>query len=160
MASFDEALASPAMQLADVRRRQGKSGWGIALEQDLGATLGGFLRAGRHDGRTEPYSFAAIDDAVSAGLVWQREGHTLGLAWASQGLSASHRRFLAAGGSDFFLGDGRLNYGRERVLEAYCSAALGERLKLSLDLQQIAHPAYNRDRGPATTLALRLHAEM
>jgi len=165
MAAFDEALASPALQLADVRRRQAKTGWGVALEQDLSPTLGGFLRAGRHDGRTEPYSFAAIDNAVSAGLVWrgspwQRDDNALGLAWASQGLSASHRRFLAAGGVDFFLGDGRLNYGREQVLEAFYSAALDARLKVSLDLQQISHPAYNRDRGPATALALRLHAEL
>lgn len=160
MARFDDALASPGLQLADVRRRQAKQGWGIALEQELTPSLGGFFRAGHHDGRTEPYSFAAIDDAVSAGLVWQQSFGTLGLAWASHGLSPSHRRFLAAGGSDFFLGDGALAYGRERVLEAYWSTELTARLKLSLDLQQIAQPGYNRDRGPARSFALRLHAEM
>jgi hypothetical protein len=168
MASFDDALAAAGAGvpvLDGVRRRQAKVGWGLALEQELGATLGGFARLGRHDGRTEPYSYAAIDDAVSAGLVWRgaawsRSEDELGLALASNGLSASHRRFLAAGGSDFFLGDGRLNYGREDIAEAYYAAALARGLKLSLDLQHIAHPGYNRDRGPVNLLALRLHAEL
>ena len=82
------------------------------------------------------------------------------MALASHGLSAAHRRFLAAGGTDFFLGDGRLRYGREVIFEAFYSAALGERLWLSADLQHIRAPAYNRDRGPVRLLALRLHAEL
>ncbi len=168
MANFDDALAAAAggvPTLDGVRRRQAKVGWGLALEQELGATLGAFVRLGRHDGKTEPYSYASIDDAVSAGLnwrgaAWSRADDEVGLALASNGLSPSHRRFLAAGGSDYFLGDGRLNYGRETIAEAYYAAALGHGLKLSLDLQHIARPGYNRDRGPVNLLALRLHAEL
>ena len=75
-------------------------------------------------------------------------------------MSASHRRFLAAGGSDFFIGDGRLRYGREFLIEAFYSAALSHGIKLTLDLQHISNPAYNRDRGPVRFIALRLHAEL
>jgi hypothetical protein len=168
MARYDEALAAAGdapPELDGVRRVQSKRGWGMAAEQALSDSLGGFLRLGRHDGATEPYSFASIDDAASLGLVlrgsaWQRGDDQLGLALASNGLSAAHRRFLAAGGADFFIGDGRLNYGRETIFEAFYSAALGKGLKLSLDAQHIAHPAYNRDRGPVRLFALRLHVEL
>ena len=168
MARFDEALAAAGGTvpvLDSVRRLQAKRGWGLAFEQTLGTTLGGFLRLGRHDGRTEVYSFAAIDNAISAGLVWkgtawQRAGDQFGLAIASQGLSAPHRRYLAAGGSDFFVGDGALHNGRETIVEATYTAALVRGLWLTLDFQHIKNPAYNRDRGPAQTLALRLHAEL
>ena len=170
MGSFDEALADAAAtggvpELARVRRLQAKQGLGVALEQTLSDTLGGFVRLGRHDGKTEVYSFAAIDNALSAGLVWkgaawQRADDQLGLAFASDGLSAAHQRFLAAGGSDFFVGDGRLRYGRETVLEAFYNLALVRGWTLALDLQHIGNPAYNRDRGPAQAVALRLHAEL
>jgi hypothetical protein len=170
MARFDDALAAAAgsgqaPELAGVRRLQSKRGWGVAAEQALTDSLGGFVRFGRHDGATEPYSFASIDNSASAGLVWRgstwgRGDDQLGLALASNGLSAAHRRFLAAGGVDFFIGDGRLNYGRETLVEAFYSAAVGRGLKLSLDAQHIAHPAYNRDRGPVNLFALRLHIEL
>jgi len=88
------------------------------------------------------------------------EGHQLGLAVASSGLSAAHQRFLAAGGSDFFVGDGQLRYGREMLLEVFYNLALAQGWALALDLQHIGNPAYNRDRGPAHTVALRLHAEL
>ena len=170
MARFDDALAAAAgngltPELSGMRRVQSKRGWGLAAEQALTETLGGFVRVGRHDGATEPYSFASIDNAVSSGLVWRgaawgRAADELGVAVASSGLSASHRQFLAAGGSDFFIGDGQLRYGRESLIEVFYSAALNESIKLSLDLQHINNPAYNRDRGPARFIALRLHAEL
>ena len=169
MAGFDEALrAAPpgaVPRLDTVRRLQSKQGWGLAADQELAESVGGFVRLGSHDGRTEPYSFSAIDNAFSAGLVWsgsawRRAEDQLGVALASNGLSGAHQRYLAAGGTDFFIGDGRLNYGRETIVEAYYSAALAPALRLSFDFQQIANPAYNRDRGPVRTFALRLHAEL
>jgi len=170
MGNFDEALADAAVtgaapELPRVRRLQAKQGFGVALEQTLGDTLGGFVRLGRHDGKTEVYSFAAIDNALSAGLVWkgaawQRADDQLGLAFASDGLSAAPPRFRAAGGRHVFVGDGRQRYGRETVLEAFYNLALVRGWTLALDLQHIGNPAYNRDRGPAQAVALRLHAEL
>jgi carbohydrate-selective porin OprB len=75
------------------------------------------------------------------------------------GLAPAHRRYLAAGGLGFFIGDGQLNYAAEQVAEAYYSLALRERLWLAADAQYIRNPAYNADRGPVRLWALRLHAE-
>ena len=43
---------------------------------------------------------------------------------------------------------------------AALTRALAQGWALALDLQHIGNPAYNRDRGPAHTVALRLHAEL
>ena len=163
-ASFADAQQAPQLDLAAVRRDQAKRGWGLALEQELGDGIGAFARVGANDGRTEPYAFAAIDRSVSAGAVvqgghWQRPADRAGIAWLRNGLSGDHRRFLAAGGSDFFLGDGALRYASEQTLELYYSLALASRLWLSADAQHIRHPGYNADRGPVKVYSVRLHAE-
>jgi carbohydrate-selective porin OprB len=72
------------------------------------------------------------------------------------GLSAEHRAYLAAGGKGFLLGDGRLDYAGETILEAYYRVQLGPHAQISPDLELVANPGYNRDRGPATVLTLRL----
>lgn len=164
---FDEALAATggsAPSLDGVRRRQAKSGWGLSAEQRFGADLGGFARVAASDGRAEPYAFTSIDQSCAAGLVlagasWSRPRDSIGLAWTWNGLSDAHRRYLAAGGSDFFLGDGALTYARERMVEAYAAFALNTALTFSLDLQQVRAPGYNADRGPARFFGARLHAE-
>ena len=77
------------------------------------------------------------------------------------GLSKPHRDYLAAGGQGFFLGDGRLSYATERILEtSYYSFSLVKKTALFLGLQHVVHPGYNRDRGPADFLSLRIHAEI
>jgi high affinity Mn2+ porin len=81
------------------------------------------------------------------------------LGVARNGLSSVHRRYLSAGGLDFFIGDGRLNYGTEQVMEAYYSLALTSKMWVTLDWQRIRNPAYNRDRGPVQIYGARLHAE-
>ena len=65
-----------------------------------------------------------------------------------------------AGGAGFFLGDGRLNYRPERIVEAYYSFRMTEGAWLSLDLQHIGNPGYNADRGPARVFGIRLHTEL
>jgi carbohydrate-selective porin OprB len=63
------------------------------------------------------------------------------------------------GGLGFLLGDGRLNYGREDILEGYYNAHVWRGLYYALDGQWIHHPGYNRDRGPALVEALRMHID-
>ena len=70
------------------------------------------------------------------------------------------RRSASFRGLGFFLGDGRLNYGTEKILEAYYSAAVVDHLTVGLDYQYIDNPAYNRDRGPVSVFGLRVHAEV
>lgn len=169
MGGFDDAVAAGARlaqtpDLAGVRRRQAKRGWGINLEQSLARDTGAFMRASRGDGRTETYAFTEIDRSLSAGLSfngrrWQRAADEAGIALVRNGLSADHRRYLQAGGLGFFLGDGRLNYRPERTLEAWYSFKFTAPLWLTLDYQRVANPGYNADRGPAQVLSLRLHTE-
>ncbi len=168
MGSFDDALALAAAtggtpDLSQVRRDQTKVGYGINIEQSLGAAGGVFLRASRHDGRTETYAYSEVDRSLSAGVLldgalWRRRGDSFGLALARNGLSGSHRDYLAAGGLAFFLGDGRLNYRPEEVTEAFYSLAVAPRAWISFNIQRISNPAHNADRGPVGIYGVRLHA--
>ena len=92
----------------------------------------------RADGKTETYAFADVDRSVSAGLSiqgasWQRAADTVGLAVAGNFLSSAQRRYLERGGLTFFLGDGALRYGAERIVEAYYSLSIHKSLKLTAD---------------------------
>lgn len=146
------------------RTEQVKYGFGINLEQALHANLGVFLRAMWADGKTETMAFTEADRSVSVGTAikgafWHRPQDTLGLAYAWNGLSSARRQYLEAGGISFFIGDGKLNYRPEQILEAYYSAALFKGTSLSFNFQRMANPAYNADRGPVKFYGVRLHAE-
>lgn len=170
MARYDDALAfadatrsTPSLD-AVRRTEQNKVGVGVNVEQTLGKNLGAFARAMWADGRTETYAFTEADRSLSLGLsarglAWGRGNDTLGLAAASNYLSASHRDVLSRGGITFFLGDGRLSYAPERIAEAYYSMRVVDGLALSLDFQRVWNPGYNADRGPASFFALRAHVE-
>ena len=133
-------------------------------EQQLTPVLGVFARLGWNDGQTESFAFTAIDRLVSFGASitgkrWHRSNDTAGSALTISGLSAVHAQYLALGGLDFLIGDGRLNYGRETVWESYYSARLLPGFFTSFDLQHVANPAYNCDRGPVWVASIRLHIE-
>jgi hypothetical protein len=170
MASFQAALdavaGTPATPSLDAVRggERDKRGWGLNLQQALSADLSAFARVGASDGRTETYAFTEIDRSMSLGAViagssWGRAADSVGLAMARHGLSATHRAYLAAGGQGFFLGDGRLNYRPEQVIEVFYSWALRKQAWLTFDLQRIRNPGYNADRGPVPVGSVRLHAE-
>lgn len=173
MGGFDDALvlaqAMPALgvpDVASVRQLRSKKGWGINLEQAINEQTGVFARWGKNDGASEAYAFAEIDQSLSfggqiKGASWGRPQDTVALAYARNGLSASHRALLAAGGNGFFVGDGRLNYRPETIVEAYYSLGLEflQRSALTLGAQHISNPAYNADRGPVKVFSVRLHTE-
>jgi len=158
------ALASAAPDITDTRASgRVKRGWGLNAEQSLSEDLGGFLRWSWNDGHTETWAFTEIDRSLSMGLSlkgtrWHHAEDRIGLALVRNGLSPDHRDYLAAGGLGFLLGDGRLSYAPECIAEAYYACSLGSSVTVTLDLQQVWNPAYNRDRGPLTLAALRLHA--
>lgn len=168
MGAFDEALSSPSAtgpDVASVRRDQDKLGVGLSAEQSLGACAGVFLRASLNQGRTETYSFAEIERSLAVGLalrgqLWHRPADSFGAAWVVNGLSDEHRRYLAAGGLGFIIGDGRLSYRPEQILETYYAGALFPGLWLSGDFQHIENPAYNADRGRVSFFGVRLHIEI
>jgi high affinity Mn2+ porin len=179
MGNYAEALAIAAASgstpniVADDREGRHKYGFGVNAEQPLadeGAT-GVFLRWGWNDGHTESFAFTEVEQVETlggqlSGSHWHRPDDRLGLALMSEALSATHRAYLAAGGVGFLLGDGRLTYGPEQILEGYYrlqyvwpQQAGPVRWQVGPDFQYIRNPGYNRDRGPARFWALRLHLE-
>lgn len=141
-----------------------KTGLGLNAEQELAKNIGVFLRLGWNDGKTQDFAFTAIDRLVSTGISidgdrWGRPNDTVASAITVSGLSRIHRTYLERGGLDFIIGDGALNYGWETIVESYYNARLRSWLSAALDLQHVANPAFNRDRGPLWVASLRLHIE-
>jgi len=164
--AIDRALAAGIAPdiVADDKEGRRKYGFGLNLEQPLadGGETGLFLRLGWNDGHTEDFVFTEVDRVVSGGVqiagnAWRRPADRVGLGVTLHGLSADHRDYLAAGGTGFLLGDGALRYGPEEILELYYRVQLGRSWQLSPDAQYIRDPGYNRDRGPATVLSLRVY---
>jgi hypothetical protein len=167
MGVYEDAVAlAPAAPDVIATREAGrlKYGYGLNMEQALTANSGLFLRAGWNDGRTESWAFTEIERTIALGCSlggnpWGRPGDHLGAALAVNGLSADHRDYLAAGGYGFMLGDGRLSYQAERVLETYYSIALWSAGTFSLEAQRFTDPAFNADRGPVTVFGMRFHVQ-
>lgn len=167
MGDYREALAlSPAAPDITATRAYGrvKRGWGINTEQALTQDLGAFARWSWDDGKTETWAFTEVDRSITAGLSlrgtgWGRTQDRLGIAYIQNGLSPDHLDYLAAGGLGFIIGDGRVNYAPERLVETYYAFAIGNHFTASLDIQRCWNPAYNADRGPVSLFALRGHVQ-
>ena len=141
-----------------------KYGFGLSADQEIYKGVGIFGRLGWNDGKTESFAFTAIDRLATIGVSvsgapWKRPDDVVATEWTGNGLSAIHRMYLAAGGYDFLIGDGRLNYGLENIWESYYSAKVLSWFTVAVDFQHIVNPAYNRDRGPLWAESLRLHIE-
>ncbi len=141
-----------------------KYGFGVSADQELTSDIGIFGRWGWDDGKTESFAFTAMDRLVEGGVSitgtrWKRPHDTVATEINSGGLAGVHALYLERGGLDFLIGDGTLHYGRELVSESYYSARLMAGVWLSVDLQHVNNPAYNRDRGPVWIGSLRLHIE-
>jgi high affinity Mn2+ porin len=140
-----------------------KYGFGINLNHAFTSRLNSFFRLGWNDGKTASWAFAEIDNSVSGGLRYygigrNRKEDNIGLAFVSNGISSGHREFLSIGGYGFMIGDGKLpHYTRENITEIFYQVKLFDKLFGSLDYQFVSHPAYNRDRGPVSLLAARVH---
>jgi high affinity Mn2+ porin len=167
---LDQAVALAAstetpVDIAAVRSYRSRLGASLDLEQRLVSDLGLFARVGKAAGNVETYEFADIDRTVSTGLSvqgarWTRPDDTLGLAGILNGISGAREQYLNAGGLGILVGDGRLPHpGPEKIAETYYSLAVLHYAHLTFDYQYIANPAYNRDRGPVSVLAVRVHAQ-
>jgi high affinity Mn2+ porin len=163
--SYRETLADPALDLniAATRRERLKYGFVLNLEQAVTSDLGLFSRYSWNDGKEEIMSFTDITESFSLGASlkgtnWDRPDDVVGLAGVVNFLSAAERDFLAAGGLGILIGDGRLNYAPEGIVEAYYNYKIAAPLSLTLDYQFFDNPAYNQDRGPVSVFTARLHA--
>ena len=164
--SLHIAEATGTIPVFDTSRRQGtkKYGFGLNMEQEVLPDLGVFARYGWSDGKTESWAFTQIDRSVSGGIslggrFWKRPKDHVGIAAVRNYLSGDQRAFLAAGGIGFIIGDGRLNYAPESVVEAYYSFPVRYGFTLTADYQHVSDPAYNQDRGPVSVYSLRVHWE-
>jgi high affinity Mn2+ porin len=166
MGDYEKAITSAAGGVPDVtltrRPERRKAGWGINAQRSLGKEWGVAARAGWNDGKTESFAYTEIDRTASVavsrtGSLWNRPEDRAVVAVVVSGLSSVHRRYLEEGGLGFQIGDGRLRYGYETVLEGDYRASLTGHSSISLDLQYVRNPGFNQDRGPITIYGLRFH---
>jgi high affinity Mn2+ porin len=141
-----------------------KYGFGLNFEQELTADLRTFGRFGWNEGQHESFCYTEVDQTFElggdyAGTSWHRPNDKFGVVGVSNAIKRDHQNYLANGGLGFLLGDGRLNYAREDILETYYTAHNWRGLYTSLDAQFIAHPGYNQDRGPVAVFAIRTHVD-
>jgi high affinity Mn2+ porin len=142
-----------------------KYGFVINAEQQLSENSGIFTRLSWSDGQNETFAFTEIDRSISGGFVnagkrWKRPQDRAEIAFVVNGLSNPHRDYLAAGGYGFIIGDGRLNYALEMILEVNYVAQVNNYFCITPDYQLVINPAYNRDRmGPIHVFGLRGHIE-
>jgi high affinity Mn2+ porin len=141
-----------------------KYGFGVSLEQTLAPNVTAFARWGWDNGKTESFAYTEIDSTLAEGIgvngaKWRRKQDRAGVAFVTNGIKKDHQNYLAAGGYGFLIGDGRLNYGRENIIESYYTAHVWRGIYLAPGLQYIVDPGYNRDRGPVIVPGLRAHVE-
>jgi high affinity Mn2+ porin len=164
--SIRQASAAGTVPDITATRRNGtlKYGFGVNAEQEITKEIGVFGRLGWNDGKTESFAFTAVDRLATAGVSfngarWHRKNDNVATELTAGGISGVHALYLARGGHDFLIGDGALRYGPETIWESYYNARLLTWLYTTFDLQHVANPAYNRDRGPVWIPSLRLHVE-
>ena len=142
-----------------------KYGFGLNFEQPLKDWMGVFGRWGWNEGRHESFVYTEVDETAEIGVAgsgrrWNRKFDRAGLVFVTNGISRDHQEYLALGGAGFLLGDGRLNYGRENIVESYYTVHVWRGIYPSFGVQHIKNPGYNRDRGPVVVPTLRIHLEL
>ena len=170
MATFNDAInqATPGQApniLTSRNNYQNKWGYVLNAEQAILDDVGLFARWSWNNGQSETEAFTDISRSLSAGTAikgsfWGRQNDTLGLAFAFNGISSSQINYLSQGGYTMFIGDGKITYQGERIMETYYSVNLFKGAFLSADYQYIRNPAYNADRGPVSFFGLRAHFEL
>jgi high affinity Mn2+ porin len=141
-----------------------KYGFDVNLEQNLARGITAFARWGWDDGKTESFAYTEVDSTFAEGIVvngtkWHRKQDRAGASFVSNGVKKDHQVYLADGGLGFLLGDGKLNYGRESIVEAFYTAHVWRGIYIAPGVQHINNPGYNRDRGPVVVPTFRAHLE-
>lgn len=141
-----------------------KYGFGWNNEQEITANLRIASRFGWNDDEEESFAYTEVGQTALAaadyfGTRWHRPADKIGVAFVSNAIKKDHQNYLKYGGLGFLLGDGRLNYGRENIVESYYNWHAWRGLFFALDIQHINDPGYNRDRGPAWVGSVRGHID-
>jgi high affinity Mn2+ porin len=159
--ALEKAVAGPDVTATRASGRT-KAGFAASANQDLGGGLGAFVRLSYNDGANETWAFTEIDRSLATGAVqsgarWGRPDDEAGIGVVVSGLSDLHRRYLAAGGYGFIIGDGALAYAVEVLGELYYRLSLTREVSLGVNYQPIFNPAFNADRGPIHVFTGRAH---
>jgi high affinity Mn2+ porin len=149
-----------------LHERQGevKYGFGFNAEQELTSNLRVFTRLGWNEGQHESFAYTEVDQTLEfggdySGRAWSRPNDKVGLTFVTNAIKSDHQEYLKLGGHGFLLGDGTLNYAREDIVESYYNVHTWRGIYYALDLQYIAHPGYNQDRGPVLFESVRMHVD-
>jgi high affinity Mn2+ porin len=166
--AIDLTLMSPGLDPTDAivqtRKIRTKYGYYLNFEQAVTDDVGIFGRWSWNNGKDEIAAFTDIDASLSLGTSikgtrWGRPDDKIGLAGAINSLSNDHRDYLAAGGLGILIGDGRLNYRPETILETFYAMNVSKGVTLTFDYQFLGNPAHNADRGPISVFSGRVHGE-
>ena len=141
-----------------------KYGVGYNGEQDVTDNLRVFARFSWNDGATESFAYTEVEQTVAAGgdytgARWHRPEDKAGLTVVTNAIKKDHQNYLANGGLGFILGDGKLSYGRETIVEGYYNWHAWRGLYYAVDVQHIYNPGYNNARGPAWVGSVRGHVD-
>ncbi len=171
MGNYREAIAeflnheTPTPDIT-ATRQQGRRryGFGLNMEQSISDNFGLFARLGWTDGHNETFCYTEDDRTVQVGGVafgslWRRKSDRAGAAFVTNGIVAAHQQYLALGGLGIMLGDGGLDYQRERIVESFYTAHLWRGFFASYDFQHVNNPGYNQARGPVSVSAFRFHTD-
>jgi high affinity Mn2+ porin len=145
--------------------RHWKLGGDINVQQEIADHIGAFARLSASNGSYETFDFTEIDRSLSGGLsidggLFGRPRDTFAVGAVQNALSLPHQQYLADGGLGILIGDGRLSYRQERILEMYYRLALTKGLSLKGDFQRILDPAYNAARGPVSIYGVQVHYQI
>jgi len=165
MGSYSEALKNnqPDITATEIYGRT-KDGYYASMDNHFGVHHW-FVKGSYNDGQNETWAFTEIDNSIASGYTYtgfkgKRKNDVAGIAIVTNGLSDIHKAYLAAGGYGFIIGDGKLNYRRETILETYYSWSIKNKFYITPNYQLIINPAYNADRGSINIFTLRLHVEI
>ena len=166
--AVDLVLANPGLDptqaIMQTRRGRTEYGYYLSLEQPLTDSIGMFARWSWNSGQQETPRLHRHQLRLSVGTSitgkgWGRPDDKLGLATAANALSPAERDYIALGGLGILIGDGRLNYSQEKILETFYTMQMMKGLVLTFDYQFMQNPGYNADRGPVSFFSARLHGE-
>jgi len=167
MGTYADANIMPVRHIILTRQNgTSKYGFGLSMQQELSNTLSSFIRIGWNDGKTETWSFTEADQSLSLGLSangksWKRASDNLGIAFAMNALSATHKAYIVRGGYGLNIGGMPQTYSPEMIGELYYSfKPLKKSIWLSGSYQLCVNPGYNNAYGPLSIFSIRAHAAL
>ncbi len=141
-----------------------KYGFTLNAEQELTADFRVFGRFGWNEGQHESYAYTEVDQTFEfggdySGRAWSRPFDKFGVTFVTNAIKRDHQAYLGLGGLGFLLGDGKLSYAREDIIEGYYNLHAWRGVYYALDLQHFNHPGYNQARGPVLVESVRMHVD-